>query len=107
MRPRLWQLLSLALVCGLFAAKAASFRDYSPSRLPGRLPIAGLSALEQDSTIVTADEAEQDSWDIYFAVSCCNSTTGLCLEDFSLLSGESCALGVAPSLVSQGVRLQI
>jgi hypothetical protein len=107
MRPRLWHLLSLALVCSLLAAKAANIHEQSPSRFPDRSPVAGLCPCEEVSPVVTADEAEQDSWDIHPAAICFNSTTDLCRADFSSISGKSCARSGAPSLVNQGVRLQI
>lgn len=112
MKPRSWLLLGLLCACGLFAATAswADGRIPSPPKSSANLarPVAERVLLNrQDSAPSVFAEYDSDCSDLDPELLCSCSTLDWCAAYHSLTSGESSARGGAPSLLSQGVRLQV
>jgi hypothetical protein len=112
MNPRAWLSLGLILACGLLIATAgaAHSQEQSPPKLLANhnAPLAERAFhVGQDLSPVVFSEYDSDSRGVHPALNCCSHIVDLHAAVDSPISGGLRAYSGAPSLVSQGVRLQI
>lgn len=112
MKPRLWLLLSLLLLCGFLGTTAAvTFaRVAAPtsSRSHSDFPLMDqVGLIHQNASLCASAESESDHSDLHPALFRRCSATDLCFADSSLWLHCQGAYSNVLSLVTQGVRLQI